>query len=204
MAESTRKRILDAAMQDFAQSGYAATSVRRIVADAQVNIASVNYHFGSKQDLFFAILDEPFTALAAERSRRLKSLSDVPAPADIVRAFVEPLRSAGPAHRSLFFVGPMLARVLHEVPELKGQVMQRYFSQTRADFLAALKRLFPQAPGDEIEATFFLMVSTLIGGIAPPNAEPGLVVPPEEQCRIVERLVRFISAGLTAQLGEFT
>ena len=53
MAEhtATKKRILDAAEELFAERGFAHTSLRTITAKAQVNAAAVNYYFGSKDVL---------------------------------------------------------------------------------------------------------------------------------------------------------
>ena len=48
---STRDRILSTAEQLFAESGIAATSMRSITSVARVNLAAVNYHFGSKEAL---------------------------------------------------------------------------------------------------------------------------------------------------------
>lgn len=49
MAQSeTVERILDAAEQLFAEKGFAETSLRLITSKAGVNLAAVNYHFGSK------------------------------------------------------------------------------------------------------------------------------------------------------------
>ena len=51
----TRERLLDAAKYLFAQRGVDATSLRHITAEAAANLASVNYHFGSKEALFRAV-----------------------------------------------------------------------------------------------------------------------------------------------------
>ncbi len=45
----TKTKILDVAEQLFASHGFAETSLRGITAKAEVNLASVNYHFGSKK-----------------------------------------------------------------------------------------------------------------------------------------------------------
>ena len=45
----TKERILDTAERLFAQQGYAATSLRGIIAEAGVNLAAVHYHFHSKR-----------------------------------------------------------------------------------------------------------------------------------------------------------
>ena len=45
---ATKGRILDAAEELFMEHGFEATSLRQITATAHVNLAAVNYHFGSK------------------------------------------------------------------------------------------------------------------------------------------------------------
>ncbi|MBX3436482.1 MAG: CerR family C-terminal domain-containing protein [Planctomycetaceae bacterium] len=52
MADETRLRILRTAGPIFAECGFEATTVREICAAAEVNLASVNYHFGSKETLY--------------------------------------------------------------------------------------------------------------------------------------------------------
>jgi hypothetical protein len=47
----TRERILDVAERLFMENGYEATSMRTITSAAEVNLAAVNYHFGSKEAL---------------------------------------------------------------------------------------------------------------------------------------------------------
>lgn len=70
----TITRILDAAAALFAERGYAETSLRTITSTANVNLAAVNYHFGSKKALIqavFAQFLDPFCeALDAELDRR--------------------------------------------------------------------------------------------------------------------------------------
>src|SRR5882724_8376827 len=52
-AETTsQNRILDAAEELFAKRGFNATSMRLITTHAKVNLAAVNYHFGSKEALY--------------------------------------------------------------------------------------------------------------------------------------------------------
>ncbi len=75
MAQSeTVERILDAAEQLFAEKGFAETSLRLITSKAGVNLAAVNYHFGSKKALIQAVFSRflgPFCAsLERELDRR--------------------------------------------------------------------------------------------------------------------------------------
>lgn len=66
MAQSeTVERILDAAEQLFAEKGFAETSLRLITSKAGVNLAAVNYHFGSKKSLIQAVFTrflDPFVS----------------------------------------------------------------------------------------------------------------------------------------------
>ena len=51
MASDTKRRILDAAESLMGEKGFTSTSMRDITAAAKVNLASINYHFGSKEAL---------------------------------------------------------------------------------------------------------------------------------------------------------
>src|SRR3954469_17851570 len=59
----TRSKIIKAAARIFAEDGYDGASVRRIVARADVNQAAINYHFGSKEALYRAVLQKALQVL---------------------------------------------------------------------------------------------------------------------------------------------
>ena len=65
----TRAKILEAAGQLFAAEGYAEAKSTLIAASAAVDLASINYHFGSRSGLYLAVL--------AEAHRRFVSLADL-------------------------------------------------------------------------------------------------------------------------------
>lgn len=67
--EATRNRILQAAGELFAAGGYAETTSKAIAAHAEVDLASINYHFGNRNGLYQAVL--------AEAHRQLISLVDL-------------------------------------------------------------------------------------------------------------------------------
>src|SRR5436305_11054782 len=52
----TKQKILDAAEKLIAEQGYAGTSLRQIIGSAGVNLASIHYHFGSKDDLLHQMM----------------------------------------------------------------------------------------------------------------------------------------------------
>ena len=55
--QNTQQKILDAAQTLFAETGFNDTSLRQITSLAEVNLAAVNYHFGSKKELIQAVLN---------------------------------------------------------------------------------------------------------------------------------------------------
>jgi len=69
--EATRARLLESAGRLFAARGFAETTGKEIAADAAADLASINYHFGSRAGLYMAVL--------AEAHRRFVSLSDLSA-----------------------------------------------------------------------------------------------------------------------------
>ena len=77
-SSSTRESILDTAEALFAQQGHDGTSMRQITGAAGVNLASVNYHFGSKESLVQAVLKRRLAVLNSERMRLLDELEAQP------------------------------------------------------------------------------------------------------------------------------
>lgn len=99
-SEETKRQILDAARQSFAQNGYAGASNKDIAERAGLTAASISYHFGTKHDLFLAvhqdIQDDAFsrcqTAARSETTMRHAIIAIVDTlgkfqsrPADILR-----------------------------------------------------------------------------------------------------------------------
>ena len=70
----TRERILDAAEQLFMEHGYEGTSMRQITGEAAVNLAAVNYHFGSKESLMQEVFRRRLDWLNEERLRVLDEM----------------------------------------------------------------------------------------------------------------------------------
>lgn len=101
----TKNRILDAAEVLFAERGFADTSLRLITSEADVNLASVNYHFGSKKELIQAVLDRYLSIFMPELDARLQTLmaQEQLTLLQVFESFVEPLmklvavRANGPA-----------------------------------------------------------------------------------------------------------
>ncbi|NVN92250.1 MAG: CerR family C-terminal domain-containing protein [Desulfuromonadales bacterium] len=83
----TRLRLLEAAALVFARHGYAASTVRMICAQAKVNGAAINYHFGSKDELYHEVLRH-VRRRAYDTYPTTHGLTAVAPPHEKLRAFI--------------------------------------------------------------------------------------------------------------------
>ena len=84
--QTSRDAILDAAIRCFASKGYAATTIKDLAAEAQVNSALLYYYFVDKQSLYRETLRHVAQRLSDSAGRRL---DDDLAPDDAIRRFVQ-------------------------------------------------------------------------------------------------------------------
>jgi AcrR family transcriptional regulator len=90
---ATRQRLVKAAEKLFASQGVDAVSVRAVNAAAGLGAASVHYHFGSKDDLLWAVLTDMGAAVRDEIQANVDAMSADPTPptaAALVRAVTDP------------------------------------------------------------------------------------------------------------------
>ena len=210
--EATKGKILDAAERLFAQSGLERVSMRDITRAAGVNLAAVNYHFGSKDGLIEAVFDRRLTPLNA---RRLAALAEVEAAAGKRRPEVEAVLGAlirpvvalalDPELGAVTFTG-LMGRCLAEPGERCEKLMQKHFETVVVRFHAALLRAIPKLSREELfwrmhftagalHQSLLTMEKPLPGwlkGVL--NAESQ----PLDAERQVRRLVAFAAAGLRA------
>src|SRR3546814_10933507 len=73
---STKDRILGAAEELFAQHGFSGTSLRQVTSRADVHIAAVNYHFGSKENLVTEVFRRRMDALSAQPLEQLRQAQE--------------------------------------------------------------------------------------------------------------------------------
>ncbi len=204
----TRTRILDAAEELFMQHGFEGTSMRLLTARAGVNLAAVNYHFGSKHALIEALFRRRLDPMNTARIAALDELERegrVLAAESIIRAFVGPsLRmiedAKGGGRNFIRLLGRTYSEPAKAVRALIGQMyapaMQRY--------KAALERALPQMPRDELVWRMHFMFGTLAYTLAATDTVQLIAgCKPEDRydSRLLEdRLTAFLAAGLHAPL----
>lgn len=149
---ATKAQVLTAAERLFALHGFQNVSVRDITAEAGVNLASVNYHFGSKDALLFEIFRRRTSELNRERARMLHEASDraggKPPVREILRALFEPpLRWSSPENVRRISV-QFIIRARSEGTEAMREVLRTDVSHLRR-FADALMAARPElAPED--------------------------------------------------------
>ncbi len=179
--ERARARILDTAETLFADAGPAAVTLRSIAAAASVNVAAVNYYFGSKEKLFEEMFVRRIVPLNEERLARLAACTEAadgaPRLEDIVAAFVMPalhLKDAANASARAIVVQYSLGRVL-ALPEV-NQMLVRYYARVREAFVAALQRTVPHLAPHEVVWRYYWMGGSVMVALAVP---PGMVEAPD-------------------------
>jgi AcrR family transcriptional regulator len=94
--KDTKTRILDAAERLITELGAEKASLRKITDEAGVNIAAINYHFGSKNNMISAILERFLAPLSAELHQSLDRVyhvagNEAPELEAVIRSYLVPL-----------------------------------------------------------------------------------------------------------------
>jgi AcrR family transcriptional regulator len=153
-SDHTRTAILRAAERLYAERGFADVTLRDIVAAADVNLAAVNYHFGSKDELITELFVTRSIATNRERLNELKAAElagDGRAPIDaVLRALVGPtLRGClGPEQQRSDAARFMIRASIEAVPPIR-KIKNREIDHLRK-FAAAMRRSLPALPEVEI------------------------------------------------------
>lgn len=204
---ATKARILDAAERLFADRGFDATSLRRITAEADVNLAAVNYHFGSKAGLLEAVFRRRVEPLNTERLARLEALQHDrdgrPAVEAILKTFIEPaLRvSRDPARGGTVFMR-LLGRSYAEPNDQIRRFMPELYRDIKQRYSEALGQAVPHLAVEELYWRMHFVVGTIAYTMAGTDALQLLascpLCDPDDVEAVTERLVVFLAAGMKA------
>ncbi|MBT3135470.1 TetR family transcriptional regulator [Alteromonas sp. ALT199] len=154
MAQRTKTDILDAAEYLFSQSGFTQTSMREITARAEVNLASVNYHFGSKKNLIQAVFKRYFDELMPQVETCLASLPPIKGAEGVEQllySLIPPMLHLNTISEqgTATFV-KLLGRGYNETQgHLRKFLMQDYGNCIRA-LVDAIRRCLPELPEEEL------------------------------------------------------
>lgn len=201
----TRQRILNTAAELYATVGYEAMSLRALTEAAGVNLAAVNYHFGSKKSLIVTLVRESITPMNNERVRMLGLIAEqysrtTPPIEAIIDAYLRPLfQMAGAEQEQQVRFLRMIGRVLTEPEDFWKRFEEgSSFCAVTAQFIQAVQQALPELERREVEWRFFFMVSTLIGSFiqcrhATNNC--GCSLAQSDLSEMLERMTAFITHG---------
>lgn len=202
--------MLDTAERLFAERGPDAVSVRDITNAAGVNLAAINYHFGSKQALIAAVFERRMRPLTEARLRALDGVEAVagdqpPKLEAVLDALFRPAveQALDPARGGGTFA-KLMARCLIEPNAVVEQTIRSDFETVVKRFDAALMRAMPGLTADDVFWRRHWLIgalhhSLLMLGRKPPG---GRRLPLDIES-YAERFVAFAAAGFRAVLpGE--
>lgn len=203
---TTKDRILDAAEWLFAERGFAETSLRNITSRAGVNLASVNYHFGSKKSLIQAVFDRFLREFCDKLQQELQAVEQDPRRADLEHV----LASVLPALVHIDTLRPNGAAIFMRLlgraySETQGH-MRRFMFERYGDVMASFNRLAVAAcPGlpavDLFWRLHFMLgsvVFTLGGGEALREIAQADFNEAGDLQSVAHKLIPFLAAGMRA------
>ncbi|MGB2402780.1 MAG: TetR/AcrR family transcriptional regulator [Akkermansiaceae bacterium] len=206
--KSTKSRILEATECLVAEHGFEAVSLRDITSSAQVNVAAVNYHFGSKESLFEAIQCRYIEPINDERLRmisRLTGAGRVATVREILEAFMRPFLTVvqrSEMSENLFFKLMGRCVIDHQggLPEDMIPGIKKVAETYTAALLAAAPDLTPELALWRLHFTFGVMAQTLLHGDLLYSLTDGACGEPDAEAQF-QGMIDFCEAGFLTQKG---
>lgn len=204
---ATRQRLLDAAERQFAEHGFDGASLRQISAEASVNLAAANYHFGGKEALYLAVFARrlrPINTLRHHLLDQLEAAAEPPTVAQLVGVIVEPLRAllVGESAATVYPFIRCLARAFFEPKPFMHEMIKAEFGPLFARLGAGLQRALPDVDPEVIHArlqsmigAIFLTISRLVSGS---SSAPFFREQPLQPELALNAVVGFCVAGFSA------
>ncbi|WP_201314105.1 TetR/AcrR family transcriptional regulator [Dyella sp. EPa41] len=195
----TKERILGAAEELFARHGFEGASLRQLTAAAGVNLAAVNYHFGSKDRLIEEVFRRRLDQLSSRRMAALQKVAGEPDTTieEVLAAFIVPaLELSHDGNGSLFM--RVLARAFAEHDDTLRKFLSDNYGHVMRQFTAEFARLLPHLSKEEL----YWRVDLVTGALTHAMSGFGMIQRKSDVTEHVHReqtaqhLIRFAAAGL--------
>ncbi|RUL70137.1 TetR/AcrR family transcriptional regulator [Dyella choica] len=198
---STKERILTAAEALFAQRGFEGASLRQLTAAAGVNLAAVNYHFGSKDHLVEQVFKRRLDQLNARRLAALKHFAGLQETTleDVLSAFIRPALDLSHDGGGGLFMR-VLARAFAEHDDDLRKFLSDNYGHVMRQFTAEFARLLPGLSKEEL----YWRIDLVTGALTHAMSGFGIIQRKNDVSEITHReqtaehLIRFAAAGLRA------
>lgn len=206
-SNSTKEKILHVAERLFADHGLDGTSLRMITREADVNLAAVNYHFGSKEGLIGSAFRRWVLPINAARLRRLSDLEstfggDALTVEQIMEAFISPIFEVPHTslqERTLFL--RLIGRLYTEPAETIRNLYLQDVTEVARRYVAAFRRVLPEVPEKEILWRLHFTIGMLSHALLTTGFLKGFMsldLDTRDCEKLKQRLIGFACAGLRA------
>jgi AcrR family transcriptional regulator len=204
---STKNKILDAAESLFAVQGFNGTSLREITSQAEVNLAAVNYHFGSKKELIKSVMSRYMNELSPRLESALievcerENLSLL----EVFSAFIEPLLSLNEFKEngtSNFL--QLLGRGYSD-----SQGFLRWFLTTQYpgvinNFVKAVQKAYPELTAEEMFWRLHFTMGTVVFTMSSSDALMDIAKSDFDKTMdiagVIKKVIPYVAAGVAAPI----
>ncbi len=192
--EDVRQRLIAAARTAFARHGFDASTVRDITAAAAANIGAVNYYFGTKEQLYHAVLQDTFGPLGEKI--RAAAAADVP-PLERVERVVRAVMAHMSAYREM---PPIMMREIASGRELAEPIKRNFGTllPVLAGVIAQGQQDGSIRAGDPVLLALSTVAQPVYFNVARPIIAAIAGVDPSHE-RVVDHLARTVRAALESR-----
>lgn len=205
---STKNKILDAAEHLFAIRGFNGTSLREITSQAEVNLAAVNYHFGSKKELIKSVMSRYMNELAPRLESSLQVICDnekQPTLVEVFSAFIEPLLSLNDFKEN----GTSNFLLLLGRGYIDSQGFLRWFLTTQypnviSNFISAVQNAYPELTAEDMFWRLHFTMGTVVFAMA--SSEAFIAIAESDFNKtldisgVIHQLIPYVAAGVAAPI----
>ncbi|MDF2180006.1 TetR/AcrR family transcriptional regulator [Aliiglaciecola sp. CAU 1673] len=212
MSAETKTQILDAAEVLFSEHGFGDTSLRAITSQAKVNLASVNYHFGSKKQLIQEVLQRYLRVLMPSVDQQVKQLlakHPQPSVEQVFASLIQPLlllNQVRPQGTAIFV--RLLGRGYSESQGHLRKYITVHYGDMLKRFVSAVHLAVPQLSDAEIFWRLHFAIGTFVFTMASSKALSEIAEAdyqePVAVADIIQKLIPYISAGVGAPAAQYS
>jgi AcrR family transcriptional regulator len=197
----TKEQLITVAERLFAERGFAGTTLRNVVSEAGVNLAAVSYHFGSKEELFRAVVcrfAHPVTEKELRLLSELQAGPKLPSVEDILTVVLKPsLEILTQDQDNQLMHAQFMGRCRTE-PKPIQRIANEEFAVVTEACLDLLQRVLPDQSRSQLYWKFDLVIASLIRVLTEAGQPHSLLKSnrPEDIQATTQQLVQFLSPGM--------
>jgi AcrR family transcriptional regulator len=205
--QSRQDRILDAAEHAFAESGFAGASLRDIVREARVNLATVYYYFDSKNGLMEAVLKRRFDPLRSQQLELLAQFEQaaggraLPVEKILEAMLLPPMRLTMSSPEQRQAVTRLMGRIVTEPDGQTQRMLRSRRVKVRTAFLKAMKASLPEVPMSDLQWRMEFVWGALAFVMCNPRRieeETNGACNPADTAKVVAAMLAFFAPGFRA------